>query len=93
MEQRRATLWCKVLGQFVAVGLARAYRTQPTPPLVPEGWTVSVCLNRDACCYGTGCPFTTDGGECPFGAVGDAPDLPPERLDRRTEPSFEGEWE
>jgi len=89
--RQHATLWCKVLGRVVEGILVEANQAPPTPG-VPGGWRVAECLDKDAGCFGKGCPFTTDGGELPFGEVGESVDLPLEALDPLAEPSFEGEW-
>ena len=80
METQRVTLWCKVLGRLVEVVLVRDPHASPMPG-APAGWRVQDCLDRDADCFGKGCPFTMDGGEVPFGEVGELPDLPPEQFD------------
>ena len=92
MEGQRVALWCKVLGKLVEVVLVRGRTVQPAVPGVSEGWRVMECLDKDTACFGKGCPFTTDGGETPFGEVGELPDLRPERRDPSADPGFEGEW-
>lgn len=91
MDARRVTLWCKVLGKLVEAVIVRHPNARPVPG-VPEGWLVKECLDRDTECFGKGCPFTTDGGDSPFGEVGERLDLPLESLDPFADPSFEGEW-
>jgi len=92
MKEQRVTLWCKVLGRLVEAVLVES-RASPTIPGVPEGWTVRECLDKDEGCFGKGCPFTMDGGETPFGEVGELPDLLFETFDPLAEPGFEGEWD
>ena len=89
---QRATLWCKMLGKLVEASLVRARTGQAAIPGVPEGWGVAECLDKDVECFGRGCPFTTDGGEVPFGEIGELPDHPSESGDPMAEPGFEGEW-
>lgn len=92
MEEPRVTLWCKVLGKLVEVVIVKGRAAQPTAPGLPEGWKVSECVDKDVECFGRGCPFTTDGGDSPFGDIGELPELSPERVDPMAEPGFEGEW-
>lgn len=92
MHQSRATLWCKLLGRLVEVELKPSAQASAAPG-VPAGCLVYSCLDRAVECYGTGCPFTTDSEDTPFGAVGELPESPPETLDPSADPSFEGEWE
>ena len=74
MDEQRVTLWCRVLGKQVETVLVRSPSTQPPIPGVPVGWTVRDCLDKDVECFGKGCPFTTDGGEVPFGEPWERPD-------------------
>ncbi len=90
MQEQRVTLWCKVLGRLVEVVIARNHHAQPPVPGVPEGWKVTECLEKDTPCFGKGCPFTTDGGESPFGEAGELPDLSSESFDPLAEPGSEG---
>jgi hypothetical protein len=69
MEEQRVALWCKVLGKLVEASLRRGRTGEPAVPGVPDGWRVAACLDKDTECFGRGCPFTTDGGESPFGEV------------------------
>lgn len=93
MAQRRATLWCKLMSHLAEVILEPAHPGSSPVPGAPAGWQPAVCLDRINACYGTGCPFTTDGGDCPFGEPGESLDGPPERFDPMADPSFEGEWD
>ncbi len=93
MDARRVTVWCKVLGKLVEVQIAHDAAGVRAVPGVPPGWSVCACLDKDVECFGTGCPFTTDGGECPFGEVGERPERGPEPFDPFAGPSFEGEWD
>ncbi len=86
MAQRRAILWCKLKGQRVEVILELAHPEAAPASGVPRGRQVRECISRSDECYGTGCPMTTDGGECPFGELGELPDGPPEQSD----PSVDG---
>ncbi len=91
MVQRRAILWCKLTDQLVEVMLEPAHPGAAPTSGVPAGWQAAACLGRDNACYGTGCPMTTDGGESPFGELGELPlDRPPERFDPSADPSSEG---
>jgi len=92
MQEQRVTLWCKMLGKLVEVSLIRTIQAHHAIPEVPEGWQVADCLDKDVKCYGKGCPFTTDGGDSPFGEISELPELSPERVDPMAEPGFEGEW-
>ncbi len=93
MAQRRAILWCKLTGRLVKV-LLEPGRPGSTPVSgVSAGWQVMACADRNSECYGTGCPMTTDGGDCPFGELGELPGGPSERFDPLADPSFESEWE
>lgn len=67
VEQGPLTLWCKVLGKQVKVTLAETGRKTDPAPGLPEGWAVQECLDKDTECFGKDCPFTTDGGQWPFG--------------------------
>ncbi len=93
MEEQRVTLWCKVLGKLVEASLVRSRIAQQAILGVPEGWRVADCLDKDVECFGKGCPFTTDGGDSPFGEVGELPEHPPEVFDPLADPGFEGEWD
>lgn len=90
---KRVTLWCKLLGRLIEAETEPC--AGPARPVagLPEGWTVSACLGRTEACYRTGCPFTTDSQDSPFGEVGEREGEPPERLDPSAESSFEGEWD
>ena len=90
--RQRATLWCKMLGKLVEASLVRARTGQAAIPGAPEGWGVAECLDKDVECFGRGCLFTTDGGESPFGEMGESVDLPPEALDPPAKPGFERGW-
>ena len=92
METPRTTLWCKLLGRLVEVELAQDRTAGPCGPGIPEGWRVRACLEKDTVCYGTGCPFTTDSLESPFGEIGELLEGPPERFDPFAGPAFESEW-
>ena len=92
MEQPR-TLWCKLLGRLVEVSV-RPGRAQTAPvPGLPHGLEVVEGVDKDQPCFGTGCPFTTDGGDCPFGEIGERSDEPPERFDPAADASFENKWD
>lgn len=91
---QRVTLWCKLLARPVEVELESApHGDSSKTPGVPPGWRAASCLARDVECYNTGCPFTTDSADCPFGEVGELPEGPPERFDPSAGPVFESEWE
>ena len=92
MERQCMTLWCKLLGTLVEAVLVRDDAAGAAVPGVPSGWKAVDCLGRDAGCFGKGCPFTTDGGDSPFGEVGEFPERTPEACDPLAEPGFEGEW-
>ncbi len=91
MEPLRTTLWCKLLGRLVKVSVkpGRA-RTAPVPGL-PNGLQVVECVDKDQTCFWTGCPFTTDGGDCPFGEIGERSGELAEWADPTNGPSFENE--
>jgi hypothetical protein len=68
---RTVSLWCRLLGRQVEAGV-KPGRGMPRPVAgLPEGWVVSECLGRCSACYETGCPFTTDSLEWPFGDPGE----------------------
>ena len=92
MQEQRVTLWCKVLGKLVEVSLMRTGQVRHAIPGVSEGWGVADCLDKDVECFGKGCPFTTDGGEVPFGEIGEMSGQSSESFDPMAEPGFEGEW-
>ena len=93
MAHPRATLWCKLTGRLVEVTLEPARPGSAGAPGVPAGWQVSACIDRTTACYGTGCPMTTDGGDCPFGEPGEWPAGPSERFEALADPSFDSEWD
>lgn len=69
-QPRVVHLWCRFLGRLVEAAV------KPSPGMlwpvagVPDGWVVSECLGRCEACYHTGCPFTTDSQDSPFGTLG-----------------------
>ncbi len=65
------TLWCKLLGQLVEVAVRPVQTKVALVPGLPNGFEVAGCIDKDQACFGTGCPFTTDGGDCPFGQIGE----------------------
>ncbi len=57
---------------------------------VDGSWKIVNCLDKHQSCFEHSCAFTTDGGEWPFGGLGELPNVPPERSAPLADPSFEG---
>ena len=81
-----------MLGRLVEVELAQDRTAGPSGPGLAEGLRARACLDKETVCYGTGCPFTTDSLESPFGEIGELVGGLPERFDPSAGPACEAEW-